>query len=199
MGIPDNLTDVIAALSDPDEEARVRAAGVIFRAGRERAREAIREWLAHADVMALFVCDAEGLPEITVGIAVHPERFEKIRAAVGGLKLADVPAEHDAREFEAGFTAGVALDILTPRTSNGSGAIAKFLERSGEGIQQVELLCRDVNRATDLLKVRLGLAPLYPETRDGADGSRVNFFLLPTGTEGKLLVELVQRAREPRP
>ena len=199
MSIPDNLKGSIVALSDADAEARAHAAERIFREGRERAQRAIREWLAHADVMDLFVCDAQGLPEMTVGIALHPERFEKIRVAMGGTKLANVPAEHDAQEFEARFPGGVALDILTPRTSNGLGAIAKFLERSGEGIQQVELLCRDVDRATGLLKKRLGLAPLYAETREGADGTRVNFLLLPVEDESKLLIELVQPEHKPRP
>ena len=56
------------------------------------------------------------------------------------LALADVPPDQDALEFEIEFPTGVRLDILTTREPAGAGAIARFLQKFGEGIQQVEFL-----------------------------------------------------------
>ena len=46
----------------------------------------------------------------------------------------------------------VHLDILTTKAPGGNGAIARFLEKFGEGIQQVELDVTDVDRATEILR-----------------------------------------------
>ena len=43
------------------------------------------------------------------------------------------------------------LDILTTKSPGGTGAIASFLEKFGEGIQQVETDVTDVDRATETL------------------------------------------------
>jgi hypothetical protein len=51
-----------------------------------------------------------------------------------------------------------------------------------------------VDRATAILRSRFGLAPIYPATRAGADGTRVNFFLAATPDGKKVLIELVQAA-----
>jgi hypothetical protein len=84
------------------------------------------------------------------------------------------------------------LDVLTTRDPEGSGAIAKFLAKFGEGVQQVEFQCADVERATQILKGQFAVQPIYPQTRAGADNTRVNFFLVPTATTGKILIELYQ-------
>ena len=104
--------------------------------------------------------------------------------------------EQDALEFELQFPHGVRLDILTPRDPAGSDAIARFLARAGEGIQQVECEVRDVTRATQLLRERFALEPVYPETRAGADGTRINFFLVPTTEGRKVLIELVESPQD---
>jgi hypothetical protein len=106
--------------------------------------------------------------------------------------LANVPPDLDAREFELHFAEGVRLDVLTTREDRGEGAIARFLRKFGEGIQQMELDVRDVKRATELLRSRFGVAAIYAEARRGADGTLVNFFLVADGKGGKLLVELVE-------
>ena len=129
---------------------------------------------------------------LTVGIAVKPENFEKIRARLGQPRLADVPPDQDALEFELEFAHGVRLDILTTRDPAGDGAIARFLGRFGEGIQQVECDVRDISRATHLLRTLFAIEPLYPETRAGADNTRVNFFLVPLPEGRKILIELVE-------
>ncbi len=92
------------------------------------------------------------------------------------------------------FSGHVRLDILTTKAPGGGGAIARFLEKFGEGIQQVEIDVTDVDRATEILRTQFKLDPIYPATRPGANGSRVNFFLVTTGNGKKVLVELVEQA-----
>ncbi len=84
------------------------------------------------------------------------------------------------------------MDVLTTRDPAGHGAIARFLGKLGTGIQQVECDVRDVTRATELLRTRFSVEPIYPETRAGADGTRVNFFLVPAEENRKILIELVE-------
>ena len=56
----------------------------------------------------------------------------------------------------------------------------------------MEYRCLDVDRATAILRENFGVSPIYPETRPGADGTRVNFFLAPTSAGGKVLIELYE-------
>ena len=82
--------------------------------------------------------------------------------------------------------------MLTTREPGGSGAIARYLAKFGEGVQQVEFRCENVDRATEILKEQFDVKPVYPATRPGADGTRVNFFLVPTPAGGKVLIELYE-------
>lgn len=134
---------------------------------------------------------------IVVGIAVQPETFQKIRAASHMPRLAQVPPDQDAEEFELHLEESVQFDILTTREPGGGGAIARYLEKFGEGIQQIEIYVRNVDRATKILHTKFGLAPIYPATRAGADGTRVNFFLATTPDAKKVLIELVQAETAP--
>ena len=178
----------IKQLASRDLAERDAAAEELYIAGSVLARRAAREWLKDGDFTSLVERD----PKITVGIAVHPELFRQIREANGNPRLAEVPPDQDAEEFELHFT-GISLDVLTPKTPDGNGAIARYLARFGEGIQQVEFLCKDVDRATQILRERFGVAPVYPETRAGADGTRVNFFLVTTPDGQKVLIELYEK------
>ena len=192
------LAALIGGLGSPDPTNRERCARELFGRGRELAQVATRNWFADADLAAYFVLDASKFPVTTVGIAVAPETFERVRAANGSPRLADVPPDQDAKEFELHFAQGIRLDILTTRERGGAGAIARYLQKLGEGIQQVELLVRDIDAATEILRSRFGVQPIYAATRPGADGTRVNFFLvsLPQKApeQGKILVELVEPA-----
>jgi len=132
---------------------------------------------------------------IVVGIAVQPDTFQKIRAANHSPRLAQVPSDQDAQEFELHLDASSEFDILTTREPGGSGAISRFLQKFGEGIQQIEICVRDVDRATEILRTRFAQEPLYPATRPGADGTRVNFFLAVGPDTKKVLIELVEAAR----
>lgn len=185
------LASAIANLSSADESARLAAAEEIYRLGRASAGSAVSHWLVEDELSSLLHGNN---PAITVGLAVHRDTFGHIRIANGTPRLADVPPDQDAEEFEIEFAGGVCLDILTTREPGGSGAIAKYLSKFGEGIQQVEYRCSNVDRATQILKEKFKIAPVYPATRAGADGTRVNFFLSPSPDGGKVLVELYEAA-----
>lgn len=190
----------INGLADPDPGARKLAAQRLYMAGATLCSSALNEWLGDADFRALAIpAGANARPgsenvSYTVGIAVEPGNFEKIRAANGSPRLSAVPPDQDAKEFELTFESSRHFDILTTREPGGAGAIARYLQKFGEGIQQIEINVIDVDRATEILRTRFGLAPIYPQTRPGADNTRVNFFLVPTRSGGKVLIELVESA-----
>lgn len=187
------LTALIRGLSDSDPAERASAAIAIFRHGCELANAATQSWFLDPEFATYALRDCAGIPELTVGVAVQPEHFKTIRAVCGSPRLADVPPDQDAREFELDFSGGVRLDILTTAARGGTGAIARFLEKSGEGVQQVEISVADVDRATEILRARFGISPVYPATRPGADSTRVNFFLVAAGQNRKVLIELVEK------
>ena len=196
------MTSLLDRLGAADAAIRAAAALEIFAQGCEMARRASRAWFTDREIASCFrqlqpgdAPDA-GLPAATVGIAVRPERFESLRAANGSPPLADLPADIDAQEFELHFSLGVRLDVLTVRDREADGAIARFLKRQGEGIQQVELATLDADRAAALLKRKLGLKAVYSQGRPGADRAYINFLLVdfapPEGPAKKLLIELVE-------
>jgi hypothetical protein len=193
---------LIRSLHDADSSQRQRAAREIFQHGWELARPTIEKWLEDPEIFpnaAFDPADAKSCPPgIVVGLAVEQGTFERIRAANGSPRLAHVPPEHDAIEFELDFPRGVRLGILAARQPHGNGALARYLQKFGEGIQQIEIRVRDVDRATNALRARFGLESIYPSARAGADGARVNFFLVPA--EGrKVLIELVEPPPESAP
>jgi hypothetical protein len=187
MSSPHNAA--ITGLSSAEPAARQTAAEEIYRLGRATAGSAVSGWWAESELSTLLLAPN---PVVTVGLAVARETFNRIRIANGTPRLAEVPADQDAEEFELDFANGVSLDILTTREPGGEGAIAKYLAKFGEGVQQVEYRCGNVDRATEILKERLRVSPIYPAARPGADGTRVNFFLVPSPDGGKVLIELYE-------
>jgi hypothetical protein len=183
------LAQTIVDLSSSDASKKLAAAAEIYRLGRATAGSAIAEWWAESELSALLLGPN---PAITVGLAVQRDTFGRIRIANGTPRLAGVPPDQDAEEFELRFSEGISLDVLTTREPGGSGAIARFLAKYGEGIQQVEYRCTNVDRATQILKDKFKVSPVYPETRAGADGTRVNFFLVASPDGGKVLIELYE-------
>jgi tellurite resistance protein TerC len=202
--VPDNLPvgHHIGLLSRGGQEERVLSARLLFLLGLQRASHFLSQIHADSEFHRLWVLDgtlsntspSDGA-KITVGLAVLPETFEAIRAANGSPPLADVPPDQDALEFEMHFKGPFALDILTTRAPGDGGAIARFLEKFGEGIQQVEIDVTDVDRATEILRTRFKTDPIYPATRLGANGTRVNFFLVVAQDGKKVLVELVEQPK----
>jgi len=185
MSEPRDISHWIGQLADPDPAQRNAAASLLYREGASLCASATSKWMNDPEFRALVRSD-----ECTVGIAVQPKTFEAIRTANGSPRLADVPPDQDAKEFELPIGGGH-FDILTTREPAGAGAIARYLQKFGEGIQQIEINVSDVDRATEILRARLGLEPVYPATRPGADGTRVNFFLAPAQGK-KALIELVE-------
>jgi len=183
------LDQFIAGLASADASNRLAAASEIYGLGRATGGSAISEWWTENELSALLLGPK---PEITVGLAVQRDAFGRIRIANGTPRLADVPPDQDAEEFELHFADGVSLDIVTTREPGGSGAIAKYLAKFGEGVQQVEYRCEDVARAAQILKDKFAVEPVYPATRNGADGTRVNFFLVPSPDGGRVLIELYE-------
>ena len=203
-------TQLIERLAHLDPAERALAALRLFDVGATRVRDSLQKWEEDEEFRALLVrekADPAALAEVppaklTVGVAVLPNTFAAIRAANGNLSLADAPADQDALEFELEFPGSgisqVHLDILTTKAPAGNGAIARFLGKFGEGIQQVEVDVTDVDRATEILRQRFNVEPIYPATRNGADGTRVNFFLV-SANETKVLVELVEHPNAAKP
>lgn len=182
------LSAAVAALSSADPAARLAAANEIYETGRCSADLATQLWRHHPEFQALI----GATPIVTVGLAVERTTFEKIRNANGSPRLAQMPPDQDAEEFELHFPDQASLDILTTREPGGQGAIARYLSKFGEGIQQVEYRCTDLDCATSLLQLEFGIAPIYPQPRPGADGTRINFFLVAAADGGKILIELYE-------
>jgi len=185
------LSNAIEGLCSAEVAVRVAAAMEIYRAGRAQADHAVYPWWSDAELSSLL---AGPHAAVTVGLAVARETFARIREANGSPRLAQVPPDQDAEEFELHLPGGISLDILTTCAPDGAGAIAKYLAKFGEGVQQVELRCSNVDRASEILRERFGVTPVYPETRAGADGTRVNFFLVHAPDTGKVLIELYEPA-----
>jgi hypothetical protein len=195
------ISSWVQGLSNSDPYRREESGLRIYLAGVNLFMPLLTRWiddLSFREMTLPFSRIAEeqaknGPSTIIIGIAVNPETFERIRIANNAPHMAEVPADQDAKEFELEMDAGaVKIDVLTTLNPSGSGAIARYLEKFGTGIQQVELYVRDVDRATEILKSNFGLQPVYPATRAGADRTRVNFFLATTPDAKKLLVELVE-------
>ena len=147
------LTTPIAGLCSAEASVRESAAAEIYAVGRASAEHSAKSWLSDAELSALLLGPK---PEATVGLAVQRETFSKIRTANSVSRLADVPSDQDAEEFELHFSNGVSLDILTSRAPGGEGALARYLGKCGEGVQQVEFRCSNVGRATEILKEKFG-------------------------------------------
>ena len=126
-----------------------------------------------------------------VGLAVHD-----LEAAIAfyentfGMRVVhqEVNEEQGVREaMLAVGDSGSCIQLLAPLTPDST--IAKFLDRSGEGIQQVAYGVDDIDAASAELRAR-GLRLLYDAPRRGTAGSRVNF--VHPKDAGGVLVELVE-------
>jgi hypothetical protein len=187
----DLLQRAMEGMGSENPEVRMTSATEIHHIGRALADHAVFPWWEDPELFSLL---EGGSPCVTVGLAVTPERFEKIREACGSPRLAEVPPDQDAQEFALHLPGGLSVDVLTTNDPAGNGVIAKFLKKFGEGVQQVEFRCKNVDRATQILLQKFSLKPVYPATRSGADGTLINFFLLSAPAAGKVLIELYEPA-----
>ena len=100
----------------------------------------------------------------------------------------EVNEEQGVREAMLGVgDSGSCIQLLAPLSPEST--IAKFLDRSGPGIQQVAYGVDDVEAAADALRAA-GVRMLYETAKRGTAGSKVNF-CHPKDCGG-VLVELVQ-------
>jgi methylmalonyl-CoA/ethylmalonyl-CoA epimerase len=81
------------------------------------------------------------------------------------------------------------IQLLAPLSAEST--IAKFLDRSGPGVQQVAYTVEDIEAVSATLRER-GLRLLYDAPRRGTSDSRVNF--IHPKDAGGVLVELVEPA-----
>jgi methylmalonyl-CoA/ethylmalonyl-CoA epimerase len=111
-----------------------------------------------------------------------------------GMRLAhqEVNEEQGVREaMMAVGDSGSCIQLLAPL--NEESTIAKFLDRSGPGMQQLAYRVADLDAVSATLRER-GLRLLYDEPRRGTSESRVNF--IHPKDAGGVLVELVEPADE---
>jgi methylmalonyl-CoA/ethylmalonyl-CoA epimerase len=128
-----------------------------------------------------------------VGVAVTDldEAIEFYRSTYG-MELAheEVNEEQGVREAMMSVgDSGSCIQLLAPLSPEST--IAKFLDRSGPGIQQMAYRVTDVEAVSATLRER-GMRLLYDEPRRGTAGSRINF--VHPKDAGGILVELVEPA-----
>lgn len=122
------------------------------------------------------------VPDLDEAIAFYGRAF--------GMRSVHEEVNDEQGVREAMLVAGdgdTRLQLLAPLRPD--CAIAKFLERSGPGIQQLALRVTDVEAAARHLSEQ-GLRLLYDVPRRGTAGSRINF-VHPKDCGG-VLVELVE-------
>ena len=105
----------------------------------------------------------------------------------------EVNEEQGVREaMMAVGSSGSCVQLLAPLSPEST--IAKFLDRSGPGVQQVAYRVVDVDAVSRTLRER-GLRLLFEAPRRGTSNSRVNF--IHPKDAGGILVELVEPAASP--
>jgi methylmalonyl-CoA/ethylmalonyl-CoA epimerase len=136
----------------------------------------------------LFVCiDHVGLavPDLDEAIKFHTE--------VMGWRLLHREKNEEQGVEEAMIGTGdqlaenAQIQLLAPLNENST--IAKFIGRSGPGMQQLAYRVKDLDAVSATLRER-GVRLLYPEARRGTNDSRINF-CHPKDTGG-ILLELVE-------
>jgi methylmalonyl-CoA/ethylmalonyl-CoA epimerase len=112
-----------------------------------------------------------------------------------GMTLAheETNEEQGVREaMMAVGSSGSCIQLLAPLTPQST--IAKFLERSGPGIQQIAYRVADLDAVSKTLRER-GLRLLFEDPRRGTANCRMNF--IHPKDAGGILVELVEPAASP--
>ena len=129
-----------------------------------------------------------------VGLAVH----DLDEAAAFYARTFDARVVHEEVNEEQGVReamlavgrSGSYIQLLAPLRPD--SPIATFLERKGQGVQQVAYGVDDIDEVSATLRAR-GVRLLYDEPRRGTAGSRINF-VHPRDALG-VLVELVESPR----
>ena len=127
------------------------------------------------------------VPDLDEAIAFYREAF--------GMHVVHEETNEDQGVREAMLSVGGADDraciqLLAPL--NEDSTIAKFLDRSGPGLQQLAYRVVDLEQVCAILRER-GLRLLYDEPHRGTANSRINF--VHPKDAGGVLVELVEPAK----
>jgi methylmalonyl-CoA/ethylmalonyl-CoA epimerase len=141
----------------------------------------------------LFTCiDHVGVavPDLDEAIAFYQDSF--------GMELRHQETNEEQGVREAMMAVGdpddpqgSCIQLLAP--VDDSSTIAKFLDRSGPGLQQLAYRVTDVEQVSAILRER-GLRLLYDAPKRGTADSRINF--IHPKDAGGVLVELVEPARD---
>ncbi|SEP50286.1 methylmalonyl-CoA epimerase [Amycolatopsis saalfeldensis] len=147
----------------------------------ESAQAVLKPFVTAIDHVGIAV------PDLDAAIAFQTEHF--------GLEVAheEVNEEQGVREamLRAPGTAGTETMIQLLAPLRDDSTIAKFLGRSGPGLQQLAFRVSDVDAAAAALRAK-GLRLLFDEAKRGTSDSRVNF--VHPKDAGGVLVELVEPA-----
>jgi len=137
------------------------------------------ELITGVDHVGIAVADLDD------AIAFYTERF--------GFQVLHEESNPDqgVREAMVGVgDSGVCLQLLAPLGADST--IARFLDRSGPGLQQLAYRVTDIDAAMAAVREQ-GMRLLYDEPRRGTADSRINF--VHPKDAGGVLVELVEPAR----
>ena len=128
------------------------------------------------------------VPDLDAATAMYREKF--------GMEVVheETNEEQGVREAmvavgDPSDPGGSCIQLLAPL--NADSTIAKFLDRSGPGLQQLAYRVTDVEQVSAILRER-GLRLLYDAPRRGTSDSRINF--IHPKDAGGVLVELVEPA-----
>ena len=129
------------------------------------------------------------VPDLEAAIAWYTE--------VLGLEVVHREVNHDQGVAEAMLAPpgaaqdGTQVQLLAPLSPQ--SPIARFLDRSGPGLQQIAYRVADVDHVAAEFR-RRGLRLLYDSARPGTRGSRINF--IHPKDAGGVLIELVEAASD---
>jgi methylmalonyl-CoA/ethylmalonyl-CoA epimerase len=126
------------------------------------------------------------VPDLDAAIAFYRDTF--------GMHVTheETNEEQGVREaMVAVGDSGSHIQLLAPLSEEST--IAKFLDRSGPGLQQLAYRVTDVEAVSAVLRER-GVRLLYDAPRRGTSDSRINF--VHPKDAGGVLVELVEPARD---
>jgi methylmalonyl-CoA/ethylmalonyl-CoA epimerase len=141
----------------------------------------------HADLFTAIDHVGVAVNDLDVAIAFYQDAY--------GMTLVHEEANEEQGVREAMMavgSSGSCVQLLAPLSPEST--IAKFLDRSGPGVQQVAYRVVDLDAVSQTLRER-GLRLLYDAPRRGTANSRVNF--IHPKDAGGILVELVEPAASP--
>ncbi|HEX4190479.1 MAG TPA: methylmalonyl-CoA epimerase [Marmoricola sp.] len=143
----------------------------------------------------LFVCiDHVGVavPDLDAAIELYSTAYGMTvahREVNEEQKVEEAMMQISSGGGDADLSGTQRIQLLAPL--NDESTIAKFLDRSGPGLQQLAFRVTDVEKTCEILRDR-GLRLLYDAPKRGTANSRINF-IHPKDTGG-VLVELVEPA-----